>query len=942
MKAHELGNLLKAGSSGHSDIAVTTTAEVSEIFEAMWSQIRAANLTSGQPRGCASTESVSLASMALSLAHEKADPILQGDAHRMMAYTLNANEQYEESLAHYRSALEILDNAGRMEIAARTRLGFVAALLATGRYTEAIEVAECARRSFAATQDMQGLARLYANLGNVYQRLQGCARALDYHEKARAIFNRQQDKRALAQCFMNIGICQSSLDRFEESERSYRKSERFSKELGLSELRAQSQYNRAYLFFQRGRHSEALQAFGALRRQFEQQQSLRHCGLCDVDMAEIYLHLNLPDDAAPLAERAAETFRTLGMRYERAKAIAFLGVASAQREDLKEALSILEQSRTMFQEEQNKYWLALLDLYRAELFFAMERLPEAQSLAQSALQSFTLLDSASRRVVALLLLARVALNLSKYDEARAHSEQALELAREYKIQPLLFPSLVINAELFEHAGEVNKAADFYEQGAAELETGLTALRHDDLKVAFFKGKPAVYEALARIALSSGDPGHSLERAYNWCERAKSRSLIDLLSQHVPAIRAQADDPLLAQVEKLREELNSYYLRTWPALRVPSRQRDDIQLKERNLARMLREMSDRNAEYVSLQKVSTATLEQVQQCLPPEITLVEYFTIGDEVIAFVIDRRKANVVRGLCSHEDVELLDQRLRFQLERFLLESSHIRAHEALLTASTKYYLTNLHELLFAPIRKIIDTRQLVLVPHGNLHYLPFHAFHDGTRHLIDTYAISYAPSASVFRYCVRKPDVVDSSPLIVGVPDPQVSQIGQETAALCRLLPGARLLEGRQASRNAFKREASRADFVHVATHAVFRNDNPMFSAFKLAGGWMTALDLYGLNCEANLITLSGCSSGVHEVTGADDLLGLVRGFLYSGARSLLMSLWPVHDASTMQLMKVFYTCWIGGMSKTDALQRACHEVRANFPHPFFWAPFVLIGKP
>ena len=894
----------------------------------MWSQIRAANLISGQPRGSESAEKVSLARLAVSLASLKVDPLLQAESHRMMAYTLNANEEYGESLTHYRHALQIFDAAGRVEIAARTRLGFVAALKMTGRYTEAIEVAEYARSSLVAINDMQGLARLYANLANVYHRLDDSARALDYHEKARAIFRRQKDQRAMAQCSINIGNCLSSLDRFEESERSYRQAERVSREPGMSEFRAPAQYNRAYLLFQRGRYSDALQAFGALRRQFEQQQSLVHCGLCDLDMAEIYLHLNLPGDAAPLAERAAETFRTLGMRYEGAKAIAFLGVASAQRQDLESALSILEQSQAMFQEEQNRYWLALLDLYRAELFFAMQRLPDAQSLANSALQSFTILDSASRRVVALILLARIALNLTQYDEARIRAEKALGLAREHKIQPLMFPSLVIHAELFEHAGELGNAADFYEQAAAELETGITALRHDDLKVAFFKGKPAVYEALARIVLSNGSPEQSVERAYNWCEHAKSRSLIDLLSQHVPAIRAHADDPLLAQVEKLREELNSYYLRTWPALRVPSAsERDNIQLKERGLARMLRDMSSRNAEYVSLQKVSTATLEQVQQCLSAEITLVEYFTIGDEVLAFVIDPRKAQVIRRLCSYENVQRLEQLLRFQMERLLLHPDHIRAHEAILAESTKYYLTELHGLLFAPIRKSIDTTRLVIVPHGVLHYLPFHAFHDGTGYLIDTYAISYAPSASVFRYCVRKPDVVDSSPLIIGVPDSRAPQIGEETATLSQLLPGARLLEERQASQHGFKREAGRADFIHVATHAVFRDDNPMFSAFKLAGGWMTALDLYGLRCEANLVTLSGCSSGMQQVAGADDLLGLVRGFLYAGARSLLLSLWPVSDESTSQLMKVFYSRWIGGMSKTSAIQRACQEVRAIF---------------
>src|SRR5438105_3517524 len=193
MKANELGNLLLKGEESVVDVTSTAqVSEISDIFDTMWSQIRAANLTSGQPRGCASTESVSLARLALSLARSKVDPLLLGDAHRMMAYTLNGNEQYEESLTHYRCSLEIFDSSGKVEIAARTRLGFVAALLATGRYTEAIEVAERARSSFAATNDMQGLARLYANLGNVYQRLHGCGRALDYHEKARGIFHREK------------------------------------------------------------------------------------------------------------------------------------------------------------------------------------------------------------------------------------------------------------------------------------------------------------------------------------------------------------------------------------------------------------------------------------------------------------------------------------------------------------------------------------------------------------------------------------------------------------------------------------------------------------------------------------------------------------------------------------------------------------------------------
>jgi CHAT domain-containing protein len=119
-------------------------------------------------------------------------------------------------------------------------------------------------------------------------------------------------------------------------------------------------------------------------------------------------------------------------------------------------------------------------------------------------------------------------------------------------------------------------------------------------------------------------------------------------------------------------------------------------------------------------------------------------------------------------------------------------------------------------------------------------------------------------------------------------------------------------------------------------------MFSSFKLADGWFTALDLFSIVCETNLVTLSGCQSGISEVTGGDDLLGFMRGFLYAGARSLLLSLWNVNDESTAALMTHFYREWQKGDAKSTALRSAMLAVRARHKHPFYWAPFVLVGNP
>ena len=82
--------------------------------------------------------------------------------------------------------------------------------------------------------------------------------------------------------------------------------------------------------------------------------------------------------------------------------------------------------------------------------------------------------------------------------------------------------------------------------------------------------------------------------------------------------------------------------------------------------------------------------------------------------------------------------------------------------------------------------------------------------------------------------------------------------------------------------------------------------------------------------------------EVSGSDDLLGLMRGFLYAGSQSLLLSLWNVNDESTAALMVNFYEEWQQGATKAAALRKAMLQVRSNHANPFYWAPFLLVGSP
>jgi CHAT domain-containing protein len=92
---------------------------------------------------------------------------------------------------------------------------------------------------------------------------------------------------------------------------------------------------------------------------------------------------------------------------------------------------------------------------------------------------------------------------------------------------------------------------------------------------------------------------------------------------------------------------------------------------------------------------------------------------------------------------------------------------------------------------------------------------------------------------------------------------------------------------------------------------------------------------------VTLSGCGTGLNVIVGGDELLGLKRGLLYAGAQSLLLTLWDVNDQSTAEFMKLFYRYFKLSTHKARAVQQAMAEIRNSNPHPFYWAPFVLVGK-
>ena len=204
-------------------VSAIESEHLAELFSQMWDDIRQMQLFGGQARSMASAEALAFSELALSVANHSKSDNLRADAHRMMAYVLNANERYEQAIIHYMEAIMLLDGFGEFQKVARTRLGLIAALFMTGRYEQALEEGRRADDWFLKNGDEDGHARLCVNLGNLYHRLDQHSQAVKYQNAAIKVFRKQKNDGALAACFLNLGDSLSMLDRFQEADRNFRK-----------------------------------------------------------------------------------------------------------------------------------------------------------------------------------------------------------------------------------------------------------------------------------------------------------------------------------------------------------------------------------------------------------------------------------------------------------------------------------------------------------------------------------------------------------------------------------------------------------------------------------------------------------------------------------------------------------------------------------------------
>ena len=412
------------------------------------------------------------------------------------------------------------------------------------------------------------------------------------------------------------------------------------------------------------------------------------------------------------------------------------------------------------------------------------------------------------------------------------------------------------------------------------------------------------EAYEKIVARLGGQEVNVAEAFHYAEMCKSRVLIEMLAGRPTQARPPEHIPT-----RWLEEDNALRRRLYILYQNEETNRGEIQQLESDLNQLRSRIRWQDAEYESFQTVTPLTLQQVQARLSEEEVLLEYFTVGTAVLVFVVTATSARLVT---LPIEIPALARAFKQVGRRHLGTLHHVIRHDDY-RLHFPWILHRLYQNLIEPIAVFVEpAHTLYIVPHGLLHYVPFHALYeprsDGQRYLLERdqgiRRIIYAPSATtLFEYCQRKPVSQGEGCLALGYDGQTLSMAEAEAQAVVAVLGGESRC-GEEATREVLLTQASRYRYIHLSCHGWFNATWPMASSLLLADQTMDVFTvLRELRLNADLVCLSACETGQSHIMQGDELVGLTRAFLYAGTPSLVVSQWVVDELSTRLLMEHFY---------------------------------------
>ena len=514
------------------------------------------------------------------------------------------------------------------------------------------------------------------------------------------------------------------------------------------------------------------------------------------------------------------------------------------------------------------------------------------------------------------------------------------------VQDLNPADVCMEGQIAEMKGDNEAALTAFRRADDLLEKDRRKLRDEQARSAFMEDKLDCYYRPALMLLSR----KQYPEAFAVFERSRSRVMADLLASGSLTLGSDKERDLFSQRQTLSTTIAAQQEKLFNLTSGPERDKNtkqiiEVESKISALQQQFEQLESRIAKEAPKLKELTAaqpaTLASVQRSAAEgNYDVLYYIVLEHALIVWHIGGTEVEVKNVFLPH--VQLISKAAA-------LHDSLVAPQDSPGARFDEDISRQLFLYLIQPMLASIKSHHLVLVPHEELNSIPFQALQDPAtgKYLGETFAVSYAPSATVLADLDNKSRL--NGGRLLAVADPSIHEASDEVTAIGRLYPGRSKVVAQQAtSKTDVKAWVSNYDVVHLSVHGSFNSSDPLLSylQFKEAAsdnGRLTAAEMFGLPLQKNsLVVLSACETGRVEATHANEVLGMVRSLLYAGAGRLVLSSWEVNAGSTRLWMESFYR---QGQTNQPAeaarLALIAVKSRPEYSHPFFWAPFVMTGK-
>jgi CHAT domain-containing protein/predicted negative regulator of RcsB-dependent stress response len=513
------------------------------------------------------------------------------------------------------------------------------------------------------------------------------------------------------------------------------------------------------------------------------------------------------------------------------------------------------------------------------------------------------------------------------------------------------------AEALRSRGALGPAARQLQLAVTILEDAARGLRVEERRVGYLADKWKVYAALSHIERERGRPAE----AFAASERLRARQLRDLLARGrvtTPRAVTGKEQDLRRRITELLYEIEAdapaalAQREASVSAQTPDATMEALARVQSEYAELLLAVRDSDPAYAQLITGEIVPWTAVAARLTPDEVFLKYLVTDSGSTVFVVTK---DTIVALPLNVDRAALANLVEFA------RRSMERPGSSPATPLWRAPLRRLYQQLIEPAEQrglLAGKTRLVIVPHGELHFVHFGALLDGQteqRFLVERYELAYAPSATVWVRLADRSPARPGGRILALAPRPASLPASREEVLAIRRSHGGRstVLIGAAATKSAFLARARDHGILHIASYGILNKHNPLFSFVELAetdtdDGRLEVHEVYGMELQGQLIVLSACqtalgSGSIGDVPPGDDWVGLVQAFLYAGAGGMLASLWPVEDRATATLMRHFYRSLGAGRSEAAALAAAQQAMLRDDPslHPFYWAGFVSVGR-